>query len=171
MGWIKALAITLLLFGASGLADAKRSPPLTDEERTVVQVSEAPGFTKDELFDGAKRWIAENFKSAEAVLDYEDRGTGTIIGNGNMVIDPPMKKGVSYYSVYRGRVGFKMKVETKDGKMRISFTGVRLLYRTTLGEDIVPQRRGDMDSIREKLLEFGPLIVASLEKAKISNDW
>lgn len=164
-----ALAVSLMLLGSPNLADAKRPPPVTEEERTVVQVYEAPGFTKDRLFDGAKRWVAENFRSAEAVLDYEDRESGTLIGNGNMVIDPPMQRGVSYYGVYRGRVGFKMKVEAREGRMRLSFTNVMLMYRGS-GES-PPVRAVDMENIRAKLLEFGPQIVASLGQVDGSDDW
>lgn len=165
------LLVAVLALAFLAIPSLAKEPPLTEEERTVVQVYEAPGYTRDQIFDSTKMWVAENFKSAEAVLDYEDKDTGTIIGNGNMVIDVPMQKGVSYYSVYRGRVGFKMKVETKDGKMRISFTNLRLLPSGALGQDMIPSRRGDMDNIRKKLLEFGPQIVASLEKSKSSNDW
>lgn len=168
MNKLHALLVSLVLLVAPSLADAKREPPLTEEELSVVQVYEAPGFTADAIHAGAKRWIAESFRSAEAVIEYEDKGT--IIGNGNITIDPPMERGVSYYSVYRGRVGFKMKVEAKDSRLRVSFTNVRLLFRGALGNDIVPQRRGDMDNIRARLLEFGPKIVASLDKAK-TDEW
>lgn len=167
---IQALAVSVLLLGVPQLGHAAKEPPLTEEETTVVQVYEAPGYTKDQLFDGAKRWIAENFRSAESVIEYEDRNGGTIIGHGNMMIDPPMKRGVSYYSVYRGRVGFKLKVETKDGRLRLSFTNVSLLYRGMPGEAPVT-RRHDMDNIRAKLLEFGPQMVASLDKAKADDNW
>ena len=68
--------IFLFLTGCAGLQ------PITDSDRTFERVVEAPGYSKEQIFNGTKIWIAENFKSAKAVLEYENKDTGTIIGNG-----------------------------------------------------------------------------------------
>ena len=58
-----ALALTVTLQTTEA-----RAAPITDEERTIVQVFEAPGYSKDQIFSATKVWIAENFKSAKAVI-------------------------------------------------------------------------------------------------------
>lgn len=167
MRTMHALAVSLLLLGWSGLADAKRPPPITDEERTVVQVFDAPGSTKDQIYAASKLWIAENFKSAEAVVDYDDPSEGTIIGNGNMAYTCD---GGFACSIRRDawRVTFKMKVEAKDGRFRLTFTNVELLLPT--GPSPITQRE-DLENIRAELLKFGPEIAARVGEAQGADDW
>lgn len=168
---VAALLLALALL--PGHAVAKKEPPLTEEERNVVQVFEAEGYTKDQIYSASKMWIAENFKSAKAVTEYESPEEGTIVGNGN--IGYPCTGGFAC-SIRAGawRVGFTMKLESKDGRFRLTFTNVVIQYPASMygpAHDQAVKSREDMDNIRAKLLEFGPQIVASLGKAKGSDDW
>lgn len=53
--------------------------PITFEK--VIELTDS--VSKDILFSRAMRWYAQSFKSAEAVIEMEDRPGGQIIGNGN----------------------------------------------------------------------------------------
>lgn len=173
MRTIHALAVSILLLGASGLAEAKRPTPVADGERTVVQVFDAAGHTRDEIFSASKMWIAENFRSAKAVVEYEDRGEGTIVGNG--VIAYPCTGGFACrIRADAWSVGFTMKVESKDDRFRLTFTNVVLKLPSSAygpAHDEPVEWKEDMDNIRAKLLEFGPQIVAQLSEAQTSSDW
>jgi len=47
--------------------------PIADADRTFERIVEAPGYSKKQIFNGTKIWIAENFRSAKAVLEYENK--------------------------------------------------------------------------------------------------
>ncbi len=171
-----AVAISALLLGSPHLAEAKRPPPLTEEERTIVQVYEAPGFTKDQLFTASRMWIAQNFKSAKAVIEYESKDEGTIIGNGNFAY--PCGKGFTCMLKADWRVPFTMKVESKDGKIRLTFTNIHLAWPasysggiSTAAADFPIKDRADLDKIKPELLKFGDQIVASVGQLKSDDNW
>jgi hypothetical protein len=173
---VAALLAAVVTLAASGQVHAKKEP-LTDEERQVVQVFEATGYTRDQIYAATQVWIAENFESAKAVVEYEGKDDGVIVGNGNIAY--PCTGGFGCrIRAQAWRVGFTMKAEAKDGRFRLTFTNVRLLLPpySNMGtnlparEEPVTQRE-DMQNIRAKLLEFGPSIVANLEKAKTSEAW
>lgn len=173
---IKALAVLFVLVGAPIAVEAKRPAPLTEEDRTIVQVYEAPGFTKDQLFTASRMWIAQNFKSADAVIEYENKDEGTIIGNGNMAY--PCGGAFACMVKADWRVPFTMKVETKDGRIRLTFTNIHLAWpasfnsgiRTNAHDGPVNQR-GDLDKIRPELLKLGDQIVASVGQLKTDDNW
>lgn len=176
MKTLHALLVSLSLLVAPSLADAKRPPPLTEEEKTFSQVYEAPGLTKDQLFAASKMWIAQNFKSAKAVIEYENKDEGVIIGNGNMQY--PCGKGFTCMLKADWRTPFTMKVETKDGKIRLTFSNIHLAwpasYRSgisTSAADFPIRDRDDLDKIKPELLKFGEQIVASAGQVKSDSNW
>lgn len=176
MKTLHASLVSLLLLLVPNLADAKRPAPLTEEETTFSQVYEAPGLTKDQLFAASKMWIAQNFESADAVIEYEDKDEGTILGNGNMQY--PCGRGFSCMVKADWRTRFTMKVETKDGKIRLTFSNIRLTWPASYSSGIstpaanLPIRdRADLDKIKPELLKFGDQIVASAEQVETDSDW
>lgn len=170
-----SLYAVLALVGMSHFAAAK-SAPITEEDRTIVQVFEAPGYTKDQIFAATKMWIAENFKSAKAVIEYENKDEGTIIGNG--IIRYPC--GGAFACMAKGdwTVPFTMRAESKDGRFRLTFTNIHLAWPasyssgiSTPAHDGPVNQRSDLDKIRPELLKFGEQLLTSMSKAKSSDDW
>ena len=89
------------------------------------KVYELPGYSKVEIYEGIKRYIATYFVSAKAVIEYDNVEEGILIGNG-------MK------SIKGGHLVFLMRVDVKPERFRIVFTpqkwkgykgAERLLYR------------------------------------------
>jgi hypothetical protein len=176
MSFVRILAVVVMLLGASPIVEAKRPAPITEEERTVVQVYEAPGFTKDQLFVASRMWIAQNFRSAKAVIEYENKDDGTIIGNGNIAY--PCGGAFACMLKADWRVPFTMKVETKDGRIRVSFTNIHLAWPASYSSGISSpahdgpiQQRGDLEKIKPELLKFGDQIVASVGQLKSDDNW
>lgn len=162
--------IFLFLTGCAGLQ------PITDADRTFERVVEAPGCSKEQIFNGTKIWIAENFKSAKAVLEYENKDMGTIIGNG---IIPYPCSGLDCIAKADWMVHFTMRVDIKDQKFRLTFSNLHLSwppsYNRTFGaqpgHDGPISTQGDLDAVRPKLLRFGDQILSSLGKDKRKSDW
>ena len=162
--------IFFFLTGCAGLQ------PITDSDRTFERVVEAPGYSKEQIFNGTKIWIAENFKSAKAVLEYENKDTGTIIGNG--IISYPCS-GLEYIAKADWKVPFTMRVDIKDQKFRLTFSNLHLSwppsYNTTFGvqsgHDGPIRTQSDLDAVRPELLKFGDQLLFSFGKEKGKSDW
>src|SRR5271169_7225778 len=124
--WMKLILgmIPLFLAGCAGLQ------PIADTDRTFERVVEAPSYSKEQIFDGTKIWISENFKSAKAVLEYENKNDGTIIGNG--IINYPCS-GIECMGTGDWKVPFTMRVDIKDKKFRLTFSNLSLTYPPAQG--------------------------------------
>ena len=175
MTLIRATIAVLFLLLLSGQLLAKEAP-LTEEESTVVQVYEVPGYTKDQMFAAAKIWVAENFKSAKAVIEYDNKDDGVIVGNGSM--NYPCSGGFDCLTKSDWRVPFTMKIECKDGRFRLTFSRVHLSWPPSYSGGVsmpaydgAVTKRKDMDKIRPKLLELGNSLAASMSKVKSSDNW
>ncbi len=165
--------VAIALFAVAGAAQAAK---IADEDRTIVQVFDAPGLTGEQVFTGSRKWIAENFKSAKAVIEYENKDEGTIIGNGSIAY--PWSSGWDAIGKADWKVQFTMKLESKDGRFRTTFTNVTLFWPTKVesgikiqGYDGQVNNSKDMMKIRAKLLTFGPEIQKYLASGKADESW
>ena len=78
-------------------------------------VVQAPELTKDQLYDKCLIWFAEQFKSANDVLQYKDKESGTIIG-----------KGVFVEGSYNAKWLFTLKIEFRDGRFKYNMNNIYL---------------------------------------------
>ncbi|MCP3943533.1 MAG: DUF4468 domain-containing protein [Desulfobacteraceae bacterium] len=164
------LFISLFLVGCAGLQ------PVTDTNRIFQRVIQAPGYSKEQIFNGTKIWIAENFNSAKAVIEYENKDDWTIIGNG---IIPYPCTGFDCVAKMNWKVPFTMRVDIKDQKFRLTFSNIHLSwppsYNATFGAQPGyngPVRtQGDLDAIKPKFLKFGDALLASFKTNRQKSDW
>jgi len=70
------MVLVVMMSGCAGMQ------PIQETDRTFDGVFETPGFSKDQIFTSTKIWIAENFRSAKSVIEYENKEEGTLIGKG-----------------------------------------------------------------------------------------
>src|SRR4030067_1568694 len=135
-----AVSIQLFLFLLCGCM-----PTLIPSDSTTVQrVIEVPGIPKDIIYERSRIWIAKTFRSSKAVIEYENKETGVIIGNG--IVYYTLSAGFSSAGV---PVRFTMKEDIKDGRIRITFDN---LYEGTL--EIPVKYRQSMDGVRPTLLSL-----------------
>jgi hypothetical protein len=163
------LTFSILLSGCAGLA------PVSETDLTFDRVVDAPGFTKDQIFEASKIWIAQNFRSAKAVLEYENKQDGKIIGNGS--IKYPCS-GVDCLGKGDWNALFTMQVDTKDQKFKMTFTNLRVSWPPSYsfgsiqsGHEGQIRTQGDLDAIKPALLKFGDQILESLKKSKTTTSW
>lgn len=167
----KALMVVLAIM-VSGCAGMQ---PIAEADRTFNAVFETPGSSKDKIFTATKVWIAENFRSAKAVIEYENKEEGTLIGNG--VIPYPCS-GLDCVAKGNWTVPFTMRVDMKEQKFKLTFTNISVarppLYANGVyypaGNDPI-HLQGDLDSIKPKLLGFGSDLKASIHKDSGSKNW
>lgn len=88
---------------------------LKKDQAETSKVVEIKGVTKDELHERSKQFIADSFKSAQAVIQYESKDQGRIMGKG--VIGGYTEIGFSSYYM---RYDFSFNIDVKDGKARLT---------------------------------------------------
>jgi hypothetical protein len=76
--------------------------------------------TKSELFDKTSQFLASNWKSAQDVVQYSDKETGTIIIKGASIHKPRVHGGVYPTFIFN----YTAKMQVKDGKARIILSDV-----------------------------------------------
>ena len=86
---------------------------------TYVQVIQAPGRTKDELYVLLNYWFTSTFNDANSVIKLNDKELGTIIAQGYVSSIAQHIGGMSTYDVSVKPV---IKCDIKDEKVRITYT-------------------------------------------------
>ena len=114
----------LLLAGVLGLGlvlgGCATTPQSPSEPVKFEKIYPMGELKQAQVYDGARQWFATAFRSANAVIQYEDKATGSIIGKGNMQY---RCAGFTDCMTMTGadRVDFTVRVDTKDGRMRVSY--------------------------------------------------
>lgn len=114
MRCLNYLAIGLVIFcGCAGTYEK-----ITPEQARFEKIYQT-NIPKDKIYEKCLQWIAQYFKSAKAVLEYQDKEAGKIIGNGttnilNVMVEIP--------------VTFTMEITIKEGKFRIVFDNLIALW-------------------------------------------
>jgi len=90
--------------------------PIKPEDSSYQKVIDLPNQPKEVIFEKSKQWIALTFKSAKAVIEYDSKADGVIIGNGSM------PRPVSSINIMgTDTITFTMREDIKDGKVRLTF--------------------------------------------------
>ena len=90
----------------------------------INEVVSVPNQTKIEIYTKARQWFTNYFISGESVIDYEDKESGTIIGKG-------VAENGNINYVVPSRINYKIKVDTKDNKMRVSVNLINYTQHTS----------------------------------------
>lgn len=143
------------------------------------KVYEINGLKQDKIYDGARQWFATSFRSANAVIQYEDKAVGSIIGKGNM---PYRCSGFADCMIVTAgdRVDFTVRVDTKDGKMRVSYDnlvhykpaqmngGVRIPESNNPITESSPSAKITLDELNKSADEMAVKIQS---QEKINSNW
>lgn len=106
--------IVIILGIAALLASCATAPaagPTATERIIEVQKS------KSEIFVASMDWIAKTFVSAKAVIEYQDKEAGKIVGHGSALVN---------YAVIPADTHFTFTIDIKDSKARISIQKIYL---------------------------------------------
>jgi len=120
----KLLFLSLLFLSLSTFAQTEitqeqadsiyNSIPVVD---SVIQYTEVVNvdatIKKAELYSNLKSFFIHEFKSANAVIQYDEKNEGKVIGKGNFSFATAAKYFVSTYYI-----NFTLEVQVKDGKYR-----------------------------------------------------
>jgi len=107
-----------------------RPKELSPEEQVIQKVIEVQK-PKDELFLLSLDWISKTFRSAKAVVDFQDKEAGKIIGKASIP--------VTYNFGMVNDTFFNYTIEVKDNKARITIENA--YFMVTVGSATA---RGDI---------------------------
>ena len=117
-----------------------------------------PKLSEEQIFEGTKKWMTMNLRSAKAVIQYENQNEGVILGNG---VIPNVRRNWD--------VGFTMRVDVKEKGFRISFHN--LYWKGAKGEVSFCTQR-EYDEVQPILFGYGPKIHAYLTTGtEIQKSW
>jgi tetratricopeptide (TPR) repeat protein len=120
------------------LLSKEKGISVKDTSYDTEYIFEIPNRAKDELYNLSYQYVAEIFKSANDVVQLNDKEMGVILCKG--IFNPNYSRGDLF------NVHFSLKIETKDNKMRIRIFQQSLSYAPTnvnlgLLSDIFTKRR------------------------------
>lgn len=146
--------------------------PATDADRTFEAVHATPGLSQDQIYNGTRQWIAQNFRSAKAVIEYDNKEEGTIIGNGSM---PFPCNGIGCLAKSDWTVSFTMRMDTKAERFKLSYSNLSLSWPAKHGVKAayngdIPTK-GDVEIVRARLLLLGNDLATSLQTEPKGGDW
>ncbi|MFZ4401987.1 MAG: DUF4468 domain-containing protein [Bacteroidales bacterium] len=113
---MKKIFIIIMLFFIFKIAFSQ-VPPMVDKKVIYSQVEKLDTTVKKAtLYANAKMWFANSFKSANDVIQLDDKENGIILGKGNVSKDE-----VSFLTKTTYRWKFTVKFQVKDGKYKVEF--------------------------------------------------
>lgn len=173
----------ILIAGVAGfglmVGGCATTPQQPLEPVKFEKVYQMDGLNQAQVYDGARQWFATAFKSANAVIQYEDKATGSIIGKGNMQY---RCSGFADCMTVTGgdRVDFTVRVDTKDGRMRVSYdnlthykpaqliSGVRYNESNTPITDSKPSAKLIVDALNNSSDEMAEKVKT---QQKLNSNW
>ncbi|MDZ7852370.1 MAG: DUF4468 domain-containing protein [Halomonas sp.] len=158
---LTSLFLTSLLAGCAATA-----PPPQNFDREVSKVYETPGVSAEEIFNESRIWIAENFISAKAVIEYEDKENGILIGNGSVDY---LCSGIECLATENWKYQFTMRLDIKEDRFKTEFMNIRILPASGSSVDITTS--GRMDRARATLLTLSDLLYQHITSDNRSSDW
>ena len=135
---------------------------------------------KNQIYERSKIFIAENFKSAKAVIEYDNKEQGTLIGNGNVMY--PCGNFFTCGALKNVRITFQMRIDVKDEKIRITFNNILAYFPPRAGQRYpayVPPSEGserplsdeEYNDSKPKLIELAHSLIESLKGSGKKESW
>jgi hypothetical protein len=141
---VTAFLLTAVL---AGCAYTRAVPP---EQLVVNKVVQAPGMSKDQLFERSKMWLAKTFRQPTSgfaednwrrtVIQYENESKGILIANAAILYPYTNFSGDTHKEGWEVR--FTLTEEIKEGAARISFSDLIMYVPPHICGTVYPQVTG-----------------------------
>jgi len=146
---------------ASGCAAPGANTPLLEAQN----VYEVPGYSRQEIYERSKMWVADTFVDAKEVIEIADPEKGLIMANGAFDLVGPM-------SGKRQLTRFSLRIDVKDGKLRTTYKNFQMLTSRanwyTLREG---SSSGYPDQARENVQFLNQSLLQFIRSEQSNDDW
>lgn len=95
--------------------------PITESVLKYEEVIDAPGISSEQLYQNAKIWFLDTFRSSKEVITFEDPEIGIVSGNGLFNIYSQFMNQTIERTVY-----FSVRIEVKENRFRYSISDLRV---------------------------------------------
>ncbi len=173
---MKKYLVLGVISALAGSVNAETKEPKQNlNEITEIVIVE--GQNKEQLFEASKVWIAKSFKSANNVIQYADKNTGSIIGKGNFPY--PCDGFIDCNAFGKDVINFTIKIDTKDDKVRIIFSDIKRLSLTplrgaispSLGKEFAITQEKQQKKVKEKFDFVIQEYKTNISNQKADSDW
>ena len=161
--------LALLLAATATLAGCATIETVNTSQEQVAKVYAVPSANKLKIYSTSKQWIAENFRSAKAVLEYDSKDEGTIIGNGSIAYPCDSAMALDCMAKAGWTVQFTMRMDIKDERFRLNFTNISLAWPGYAGQAVMV--KSDFERASVQLLDLGDKIAANVGAQDKKQDW
>ena len=161
---IIAVLLPLFAFAQKNVSE-KIFPEVNGEINYTEVVKVDSTIKKDELYVNAKAWFVGTYKSANDVLQMQDKEAGVLIGKG--IFEIPYKL---FVGSTRVSVNHTIKVYVKDGKYKYEITDLEGKQLTTYGWKSFDINKAKND-INKKILSIISSLKTAMQKPITSKDF
>ncbi len=170
---MKKVIIIAVLLPLFALAQKKVSetnfPEVSGEINYTEVVNVDTSIKKDELFNRTKAWFVDNYKSANDVIQMQDKDAGIIMGKGIFTYG---YNPVSLSDRVTVNISHTVKIYVKDGKYKYEITDLSGRYYSTGGysnlvikNDGIGYNKRNYEKLCESINASVLQTIASLKKA------
>jgi len=167
----------IMMLGCLFLLSCVGAQHIKEPYTTIEKIIEVPGVSKNDIYDQTKIFIAENFRSAKDVIEYENKEGGTVIGNGS--IKYPAEAGLAAVALANWRANFTIRVDIKDGKFRCTFSNIKIAWPASYDRTIGARPAGERPigheeesvNVRKELLKIPDAIAFHLKHKRTKDNW
>lgn len=141
---ISIMMLNLVAFAQDNSKYGVGSMPLVDGKVVFSEVVPVEGVTADQLYTRAKMAVVEMFKSANDVIQLDDKENGVLIVKGaNSFVYK-----VNAFDEGTGYVKFALKIYLKDEKYKIEISGIA--NQLVGGTELIAERLTDKECLNSK---------------------
>lgn len=123
----------------------------------IVEIIRPAPLQKEALFNQTVLWMAESFQSSKETIELKDKELGTIIGNASTNVDIGLS---SFLPSVLVPVTFKLRIDVKDSKYRMTFSNVKMDFDES---GVFPIEKTKRNSTEPKVRARFELITNSLD--------
>lgn len=158
------LAIFLVLTGCANIESG-----IANQDSTIDLVVEAPGYSQSQIYTYTKNWLAATFASAKAVIQNDDRESGTIIGN--VIVEYICTDSILECNFnMTKRLEGTMRVDIKNEKFKMSFSNMSIYDSSDQGARSIYKRELEGDA-RRAVAKTAESLRSSFNKEQTKTNW
>ncbi len=136
----------LMLYGCASVSTDMKIA--SEESMHIESVQNINNLSKLEIFKRANIWIAQNFNSANDVIQYRDEEKGVIVCKGSIAAYRDI--GGLAGNVNFGDISYTLTIDIKDNKIRTTFDHFSMKYKSN-SQAMTPLQQ-DVDEMKPKLI-------------------
>lgn len=170
-GIIKTLGLFSAVSMFSGCMTGPQHELVSDSEKVYEKVISVPGVSSDDIYSSTRTWLAENFVSSKAVIEYANKEEGVVIGNG--ITEIPCADSECW--IYKSKKAkFSMRIDIKDERYKSKFFNLEVYVR---GSDYMKAgyyeyvTKSELDRLKVKFDDLNQSLKSHIERKEKNSDW